>query len=81
MQRSIIINVLQDDKKLSVKLSYTIFEVSYNSCNSNSQQCCTDWCCCWYVLNNKDNRENLTCCWCNNYDVTSRWCQCEQIRK
>jgi len=62
MWRSITINALQDDKKLSVKLSYTAFEASYNNCNSDSQQCCIDWCCCWYVLNSKDNRKNLTCC-------------------
>ena len=35
MQRSIIINASQDNKKLSVKLSCTAFEVSCNNCNSN----------------------------------------------
>ncbi len=42
MQRPITVNVLQDKKRLSVELSCTAFEVSYNSCNSNSQQCCSD---------------------------------------
>jgi len=37
MQRSIIINALQNNKKLSVKLSYTAFEASCNNCNFNFQ--------------------------------------------
>ncbi len=36
MWRSIIINASQDDKKLSIKLSYTAFKVSCNNCNSDS---------------------------------------------
>jgi len=35
MQRSVIINTSQDDKKLSVKLSCITFRVSCNNCNSN----------------------------------------------
>ncbi len=81
MQRSVIINALQDDKKFSVKLDYTAFRASCNNYNSDSQQHCIDWCCYWYVLNSRDNRENLTYCWCNDYDVALRWCQCEQIRE
>ncbi len=49
MQRSVIINASQDDKKLSVKLSCTAFKASCNSYNSDSQQCCIDWCCHWYA--------------------------------
>jgi len=36
MQRSIIINASQDDKKLSIKLSCTAFKVFCNNCNSDS---------------------------------------------
>jgi len=36
MQRSIIVNVSQDDNELSVKSDYTAFEMSCNSCNSDS---------------------------------------------
>ncbi len=36
MQRSVIINVLQDNKRVSVELSCTAFKVSCNSCNSDS---------------------------------------------
>ncbi len=77
MQRSIIINTLQDNKKLSIKLNYIAFKASCNSCNFDFQQHCINWCCCWYALNSRDNRENLICCWCNNYDVTLKWCQYE----
>ena len=38
MWRSIIVNALQDDKKLSVKLNYIAFKTSCNSYNSDSQQ-------------------------------------------
>ncbi len=61
MWRSITVSISQDNKKLSVKLSCTTFKVSCNNCNSDSQQCCTNWCCCWYTLNSEDNRENSTC--------------------
>ncbi len=37
MWRSIIVNVSQDDKKLSVELSCTAFRASYNNCNFDSQ--------------------------------------------
>ncbi len=37
MQKSVTVNALQNDKKLSVKLSYTAFEASCNSHNSDSQ--------------------------------------------
>ncbi len=36
MWESIIINALQNDKKLSVKLSCITFKVSYNNYNSDS---------------------------------------------
>ncbi len=36
MQRSVTVNALQDDKKLSIKLSYIAFKVSYNNYNSDS---------------------------------------------
>ncbi len=36
MQRPITVNALQDNKKLSVKLSCIAFKVFYNSCNSDS---------------------------------------------
>ncbi len=36
MQRSVIINALQDNNELSVKLNYIAFKVSCNSCNSDS---------------------------------------------
>ena len=77
MQELIIINALQNDKKLSVKLDYIAFEAFCNNCNFDSQQCYIDWCCCWYAWNSKDNRKNSTYCWCNDYNVISRWCQCE----
>ncbi len=35
MQRSVTVNASQDDKKLSIKLSHTAFEVSCNNCNSD----------------------------------------------
>ncbi len=35
MWESVIINALQDDKKLSVKLSCTAFRASCNNCNSD----------------------------------------------
>ncbi len=31
MQKSVTVNTLQDNKKLSVKLSCTVFKVSYNN--------------------------------------------------
>ncbi len=36
MWRSVTVNTLQNNKKLSVKLSYTAFKASYNNCNSDS---------------------------------------------
>ncbi len=42
MWKSITVNALQDDKKLSVELSCTAFKVLCNSYNSDSQQCYTD---------------------------------------
>ena len=42
MQRPIIINALQDDKKLFVKLDCITFKASYNNCNSDSQQYCSN---------------------------------------
>jgi len=36
MQKSVTVNALQNDKKFSVKLSYTAFKVSYNNYNSDS---------------------------------------------
>ncbi len=36
MWRSVIVSTSQDDKRLSVELDCTAFEVSCNSCNSDS---------------------------------------------
>ncbi len=36
MQKSIIVNALQNNKKLSVKLNCTAFKAFYNSFNSDS---------------------------------------------
>ncbi len=38
MWESVIINTLQDNKKLSIELSCTAFEASCNNCNFDSQQ-------------------------------------------